>query len=78
MIAPADHAINDVQSFHEAIKTGLAAVEQGNLVTFGIQPTHAETGYGYLELGKSKSHFKPVSRFVEKPNYKHALEMFER
>ena len=78
LIAPADHAINDVQSFHEAIKTGLAAVEQGNLVTFGIQPTHAETGYGYLELGENPNHnFKPVSRFVEKPNYKHALEMFE-
>ena len=78
LIAPADHAINDVQSFHEAIKTGIDAVEQGNLVTFGIQPTHAETGYGYLELGENPNHnFKPVSRFVEKPNYKHALEMFE-
>ena len=67
LIAPADHAINDVQSFHEAIKTGLAAVEQGNLVT---DFTHAETGYGYLELEKNPNHnFKPVSRFVEKPNY---------
>ena len=78
LVAPADHAINDVQAFHHAVKIGFKAVDQGNLVTFGIEPTHAETGYGYLELEENQNHsYKPVSRFVEKPNYKHALEMFE-
>ena len=78
LVAPADHAINDVQAFHHAAKIGFKAVDQGNLVTFGIEPTHAETGYGYLELEENQTHsYKLVSRFVEKPNYKHALEMFE-
>jgi len=78
LVAPADHAINDIKAFHQAIKIGVEAIEHGNLVTFGIEPTHPETGYGYLELEKDqKSNFKLVSRFVEKPNYKHALEMFE-
>ena len=77
LVAPADHAINDVQAFHHAVKIGFKAVDQGNLVTFGIEPTHAETGYGYLELEENQNHsYKPVSRFFETPNYKHALDMF--
>ena len=78
LVAPADHAIDDIKAFHQAIKIGAEAVENGNLVTFGIEPTHAETGYGYLELEKNKNNdYRRVSRFVEKPNYKHALEMLE-
>ena len=78
LVAPADHAINDIQAFHHAVKIGFEAIEQGNLVTFGIEPTHTETGYGYLELEENQNHsYKLVSRFVEKPNHKRALEMFK-
>ena len=47
--APSDHVIPDVSAFHEAISVGLSLLKMG-IITFGIKPTHAETGYGYLEL----------------------------
>ena len=47
LVAPSDHVIPDTFAFHEAIKAGLAHVQNQKLVTFGIKPTHPETGYGY-------------------------------
>jgi mannose-1-phosphate guanylyltransferase/mannose-6-phosphate isomerase len=76
LVAPSDHVVPDVTAFHTAVTRGLAAVEQGDLVTFGIQPTHAETAYGYLELTED-SDGQPVklSRFVEKPDADRAREL---
>ncbi len=50
LLAPSDHVIDDVAAFHDAIKIAAAAAESGNLVTFGITPMHAETGYGYIQV----------------------------
>jgi mannose-1-phosphate guanylyltransferase / mannose-6-phosphate isomerase len=77
LVCPSDHLIPDNKLFHEVIKSGLPAVEDGNFVTFGIKPTRPDTGYGYLELelGKSHNHAK-LLRFVEKPNSKVANSMF--
>ncbi|MEC8795991.1 MAG: sugar phosphate nucleotidyltransferase, partial [Pseudomonadota bacterium] len=50
LVAPSDHLIPDKGAFHAAITAGLKAVQDGQLVTFGIAPTHPETAYGYLEL----------------------------
>ena len=50
LVAPSDHVIPDTSAFHEAIKVGLSHVQNYKMVTFGIKPTHPETGYGYLEL----------------------------
>ena len=50
LVAPSDHVIPDTAAFHEAIKVGLSHVQNQKMVTFGIKPTHPETGYGYLEL----------------------------
>ncbi len=50
LVAPSDHLIEDVEAFHGAIRAGVEAARGGSLVTFGIAPRHAETGYGYLEL----------------------------
>jgi mannose-1-phosphate guanylyltransferase / mannose-6-phosphate isomerase len=74
--APSDHVIPDTKYFHSLLLTGLKEVERGNIVTFGINPTHAETGYGYLKLEKG-NHLgeKKVLRFVEKPNKKLAKDM---
>ena len=51
----------------------------GSMVTFGIKPTHAETGYGYLELAEDPGDVtaRPLAlnRFVEKPDAAHAAEM---
>ena len=78
LVAPADHVIPDTQAFHAAVAMGLREVEAGNIVTFGVTPTRAETGYGYLEL-ISKADIQPVKlkRFIEKPNLNLALDMLD-
>ena len=48
LVAPSDHLIPDNYEFHKAIAVGLPHVLIGKMVTFGINPTHPETGYGYL------------------------------
>lgn len=76
LVAPSDHVVPDVAAFQAAVERGLEAVEQGQLVTFGIAPTRPETGYGYLELSEA-SDGGPVAlrRFVEKPDAVRAEEM---
>ena len=80
LVAPSDHVIPDTLAFHEAINVGLSHVQNQKMVTFGIKPTHPETGYGYLELTKhpmddnGASHLKA---FVEKPNLQDAKQMLE-
>ncbi|WP_417255284.1 mannose-1-phosphate guanylyltransferase/mannose-6-phosphate isomerase [Celeribacter sp.] len=78
LVAPSDHVVPNAEAFHTAVKKGLAAVEDGKLVTFGIKPTHAETGYGYLELtALPDASGDPVDlkKFVEKPDAERAAEM---
>ncbi len=78
LVAPSDHLIPDKAAFQAAVETGLKAVQEGQLVTFGIAPTHPETAYGYLELSAAPdSAGQPVtlSRFVEKPDAARAAEM---
>ena len=78
LVAPSDHVIPDTAAFHAAVSKGLATVEAGSLVTFGIAPDRPETGYGYLELSaKPDESGAPValSRFVEKPDAARAVEM---
>ncbi|WP_146592399.1 mannose-1-phosphate guanylyltransferase/mannose-6-phosphate isomerase [Puniceibacterium confluentis] len=79
LVAPSDHVIPDSDAFRAAVVEGLAAVEAGNLVAFGITPTHAETGYGYLELSEKPTSAAPVAllRFVEKPNEATAQSMVD-
>ena len=48
LILPADHVITEIDLFHAAITQANILATQGNLVTFGIVPTHPETGYGYI------------------------------
>ncbi|QIE43977.1 mannose-1-phosphate guanylyltransferase/mannose-6-phosphate isomerase (plasmid) [Rhodobacteraceae bacterium SC52] len=72
LVAPSDHVIRDVPAFLAAIAAGEAAAQGGALVTFGIRPDRAETGYGYLELADAAAcaaaAAAPVTRFVEKPD----------
>jgi mannose-1-phosphate guanylyltransferase/mannose-6-phosphate isomerase len=69
LVMPADHVIQDVASFHQAISQAARLAEQGYVVTFGIVPERAETGYGYIEQGKAiDDHAYQVARFVEKPD----------
>ncbi|HBP47466.1 mannose-1-phosphate guanylyltransferase/mannose-6-phosphate isomerase [Pseudomonas sp.] len=75
LVLAADHLIKDVEAFQTCIQTALPLAQNGKLVTFGIVPTHAETGYGYIEQGIDVGigGFK-VSRFVEKPDLVTAQE----
>lgn len=78
LVAPSDHVIPDVDAFHSAVLTGLDAIKNGKIVTFGITPTRPETGYGYLELSKLASgEAVDLVRFVEKPDASNALTMIE-
>jgi mannose-1-phosphate guanylyltransferase/mannose-6-phosphate isomerase len=66
---PADHLIEDKDAFQTAVGQALVLAEQEWLVTFGIRPDYAETGYGYIAHGEplGENAFR-VGRFVEKPN----------
>ncbi len=79
LVAPSDHVVPDGAAFRAAVMAGVPAAEAGQLVTFGIKPTHAETGYGYLELAGDPGDFtaRPLAltRFVEKPDAGRAAEM---
>ncbi|KAB7610151.1 mannose-1-phosphate guanylyltransferase/mannose-6-phosphate isomerase [Amylibacter sp. SFDW26] len=73
---PSDHLIKDTHAFSMAIETAYSAAQAGKLVTFGIKPTRAEIGYGYLEvadrIGYEHASALPLSAFVEKPNTENA------
>ena len=79
LVAPSDHVVPDARAFQSAVAVGAKAAQAGQIVTFGIKPTHAETGYGYLELTEDPGDFEPrtiaLKRFVEKPDAKRAAEM---
>ena len=72
LVLPADHLIQDQDAFAAAVARASALAREGNLVTFGIAPTRAETGFGYLEcadaLDDSGSPAFRARRFVEKPD----------
>ena len=70
MIA-ADAAIRDVPALHRALAAAVAAARAGRIVTFGMRPTSAETGYGYIEVGEQLAGLPGVhdlAGFVEKPD----------
>ena len=73
VVMPADHVIRDGVAFRDAVRLAAGLAEQGRLVTFGIVPTAAESGYGYIRRGApltglSRGHAYELARFVEKPD----------
>ena len=69
LLLPADHHILDVSKFWSHIQSGSESALAGNIVTFGIQPTHPETGYGYILGGdESADGSRAIIEFVEKPD----------
>ena len=68
VVLASDHVIKDEKAFHEALDLAEQAAQNDKLVTFGIVPTHPETGYGYIKKGKQSSTGFEVTEFVEKPN----------
>jgi len=68
LVLPADHVIRKVDAFQSAVLTGRAAAEQGKLVTFGVVPDRAETGYGYIRRAAGSGPAYAIEQFVEKPD----------
>lgn len=71
LVQPSDHVIASLPRFHDAIRNGLAAAQDGMLVTFGVKPTRPDSGYGYIQGGdpvSGTSTVLAVERFVEKPD----------
>ena len=77
IVLPADHVIADVAEFHRVLNVALGtAADSKSLLTIGIQPTHPETGYGYIQIFNDEGAHNPyfsrgvlkVKTFAEKPN----------
>lgn len=70
LVMPADHVLPDLAAFHAAVHIGSEQARAGRLVTFGVVPSHPETGYGYIRKGEALAPgaaFR-VAEFVEKPD----------
>ncbi len=86
IVLPADHVIGNVPEFINVLKTAsqVAHITSG-LVTIGINPTHPETGYGYIQAKDKSEETMPVNiggvsevkTFAEKPNYATAIKFLE-
>ncbi len=80
LILPADHVIEKVSKFHDAIYSGLEFADQDNLITFGIIPDSPQTGYGYIKKGEllqESIDACKIDSFVEKPDRKTAEEYLD-
>ncbi|NNM58460.1 MAG: mannose-1-phosphate guanylyltransferase/mannose-6-phosphate isomerase [Legionellales bacterium] len=79
LVMPADHLIDDVHAFIEAVNIAVEAALDDYLVTFGVFPTHAETGYGYIRTKEVE--IMPgayqVASFIEKPSLARAEEFLK-
>lgn len=75
LVFPSDHVISDEKGFHDSLKMAISLADKNKVVTFGIKPAYPETGYGYIEGGKSvNGGALSVKRFVEKPDQKTARQ----
>ena len=70
LVLPSDHVVRDAPAFQAAVREAMPAAESGALVTFGIVPEAAETGFGYIQAGAGQAggSVREVLRFVEKPD----------
>ncbi|MBF0210956.1 MAG: mannose-1-phosphate guanylyltransferase/mannose-6-phosphate isomerase [Desulfamplus sp.] len=81
LVLPADHIINNIENFHQAISLGVEYADE-HLITFGIVPDAPETGYGYIKRGKylnkgCNDEVCQIERFVEKPDINTAKSYIE-
>ena len=78
LVLSADHLIKNVKAFHQSIKVASELAENGKLITFGILPYKAETGYGYIEANINNTDtYYNIKSFTEKPNQKNATKYLD-
>lgn len=68
VILPADHLIQDAETFRQKMAQGAELAKEGWIVTFGIEPSRPDTGYGYIKAGAAVGHGFKVEKFAEKPD----------
>ncbi len=81
IVLPSDHLLEDSELWRSCLEAATLAAEDGYLVTIGIRPTRAETGYGYIQSGDPLPQFRVdtvtphrAKQFVEKPDARRAAE----
>lgn len=67
-VLSADHYLDGMAGFHKSLQHAEALAEQGYLVALGVKPGYAETGYGYMHIGKGIANGFKVETFKEKPD----------
>ena len=78
LVLSADHLIQDTAAFHKSIKIAENLALNDKLVTFGVVPNNAETGYGYIEMETNdSSDYFNIKSFREKPNFKDAQKYID-
>jgi mannose-1-phosphate guanylyltransferase/mannose-6-phosphate isomerase len=75
VVMPSDHLISDTSAFLAAMEDAVGMAVAGSLVTFGVEPTRPETGYGYIQKGEPLGPGFRVARFKEKPDVDEAVEL---
>lgn len=73
LLTPSDHVIKDIDQYYRCVKEATHFALLNHLVTFGIQPAYAETGYGYMEADGNQ-----VTSFTEKPDLETAKHYIEQ
>ncbi len=78
LILSADHIINNKSEFQKTIQMGVISANQGDIVTFGINASSPETGFGYIEAEEELTRNNPSSKikgFIEKPSKEKAQKL---
>ena len=83
VVMPADHAVTDIKAFQHAVAQAAQYAQNGAIVTLGVLPRRAETGYGYIKVGaplpdiRGVARAHTIERFVEKPHQELAQQYLE-
>ncbi len=77
LVLAADHVIENVDAFIDAVKQGINLAEAGSLVTFGVKASQPNLGYGYIEVGEKLGGGFRVASFKEKPDLQTATNYLE-
>ena len=78
LVLPADHLVRDLAAFRQAVADAAQLAGDGWLVCLGVQPTHAETGFGYIRSGEDLAGGgRQIEAFIEKPDADSARRYFE-
>ena len=83
IVVTADHYVRDIPNFCHIMQTAHEIAEKGYLVTLGVKPTYASTGYGYIQQGEilgviDDQAYCAVKQFTEKPEAKVAEQFLEQ